>query len=134
MAHESDLDEWGIGGVLELVPAANGRGLRLSLSPSWGTTGSGIGELWEQGLALKEESEDDAELKLETEMGYGLYRVRGLLTPYLGLSVLEEGRHYRIGSEYQFNEAFSLKLEGERREHDDDDTEHGIGVQAVIRW
>ncbi len=134
VAHESDLDEWGIGGALELIPAANGRGLRLSLSPTWGTTGSGIGELWERGLALKEDSEDDAELKLETEMGYGLYRVRGLLTPYLGLSVLEEGRHYRIGSEYQFNEAFSLKLEGERREHDDEDTEHGIGVQAVIRW
>ncbi len=135
VTHSGDLDEWGLGGALEWLPAANGRGLRFSVIPSWGTTGGGIGALWERGLALKDEDEAaDTALQLETELGYGLYHRRGLLTPYLGLRVRDEGRHYRLGSEYKFTEALTLKLEGERLEYDDEDTEHGIGVQAVIRW
>ena len=42
--------EWGVSGLLRLDPGAQGRGLSLSLSPSWGEAGSGMAQLWEDGL------------------------------------------------------------------------------------
>ena len=47
VAHEeSGYDEWGASGAIRVNPSASGRGLSLSLTPTWGAAGSGVDQLW----------------------------------------------------------------------------------------
>ena len=43
---EEGFREWGAGGSLHFDPGAPGRGLALSVAPSWGVAASGAGRLW----------------------------------------------------------------------------------------
>ena len=53
LAHGGGLTEWGAGGSLRVAPGADGRGLSLSVAPEWGVPASGIGQLWQQGVAQR---------------------------------------------------------------------------------
>ena len=75
IAHEdSGYKEWGASGSVRLDPGERGRGLSLSLSPTWGAASSGVGRLWSardaRGLAPGQEFE--AESRLQAEIGYGV--------------------------------------------------------------
>ena len=102
IAHEdSEYGEWGASGSVRLGPGERGRGLSLSLRPTWGAASSGVGRLWSardaRGLAPGEEFE--AERRLEGEAGYGMSllgdRITG--TPNLGFGLSGTARDYRIG-------------------------------------
>ncbi len=135
LAHRGALDEWGLGGAIELSPRPDGRGLALRISPTYGHPDGNARELWEQGLALKKKDDkDDPSMQLETEISYGMYHARGLLTPYLGMSVLEEGHRYRIGGHFRLSETLTLNVEGDRLEKHRADTDYGIILNAGIRW
>ena len=46
-AHEaSDYEEWGASGSIRIDPSASGRGLSLTLAPTWGNASSGTQRLW----------------------------------------------------------------------------------------
>ena len=132
----SDYDEWGANVSVVYRAMTDGRGLHITLTPTWGTAESGLQRLWTAGAALYEEDQEDPDssLKLDGEIGYGRHHVGGLLTPYLGMSVRDEGHHYRLGGRFKLRDTLTLNTECERLEKDRADTEHGIGVTVEYRW
>ena len=137
-AHEDGgYDEWGVSGSLRIEPDATGRGMSVSMTPSWGAQAQG-GRMWStQPSALADEGSEQPGARLDTEFGYGLSLSGGLTgTPYVGLG-LGEARDYRLGWRLASGrwQSFSLGVEAARREAASDDApEHRIGLEAGLRW
>ena len=137
-AHEdAGYDEWGVSGSLRIAPALSGRGLSLSMTPSWGAEGES-GRLWDtRPSALAGDGGEPPGARLDTELGYGLSLSGGLTgTPYVGLG-LGEARDVRLGWRLTSGrmQSFSLGVEAVRRAAANDDTpEHRIGLEASLRW
>lgn len=104
MAHEqSDYEEWGLGGSITLNPQGGGRGLSLGLSPSWGSTASGLARLWAQGatgLTPNGYGYGYGSRRLDAEVGYGVESLagRGVFTPYARLVLSEQPGQGRFGA------------------------------------
>ena len=49
VAHGGNYEEWGIGGLIRFDPGAQGRGLSVSVQPTWGPSASGIDQLLNDG-------------------------------------------------------------------------------------
>ena len=137
-AHEEDShDEWGVSGSLRIAPAPSGRGLSLSMTPSWGAQGES-GRLWDtRPSALAGDGGEAPGARLDAELGYGLSLSGGLTgTPYVGLG-FGEARDYRLGWRLASGrwQSFSLGVEAARSEGaNDDGPEHRIGLDASFRW
>ena len=141
-AHEAGgYEEWGASGSLRLVPGASGRGLSLSMTPSWGAQGQ-TGRLWATApktLAGTDDSEAPGG-RLDTEVGYGLSALGGTGTPYAGLGLGDGGaRDWRLGWRFTSERLHSLSLgvEATRREAANDNgsgAEHGVTVRGALRW
>ena len=118
--HRSAYEEWGAGGVLRLEVGVGGRGLSLSVAPSWGAAASGTQALWE---------------RLEAEVGYGLPAVgQGVLTPYGGFTLAGAGaRDYRVGARLEL-ERLAVSLEGTRRESARGAAEHDVTLRGGLRY
>ena len=50
LAHAGNTKEWSAGLSVQFEPKDNGRGLSFLLQPSYGEPGSGVAQLWEQGV------------------------------------------------------------------------------------
>ena len=147
-AHEGGAREWGASGLLRLDPGMEGRGLSLSLSPSWGDAASGMARLWEDGLtgpAANGELSNGAvgvragapEGRIEAELGYGLpaFDGAGLVTPYSGVAFANGGeRRYRVGGRLDLGTGIDLSLEGSRRESANRTPEHGANLMLRMNW
>ena len=101
-AHEdTDYSEWGASGSVRIEPDASGRGLSLTLAPSWGADSGGAEQLWSAGDArgLVPEGTVDPANRLEAELGYGFTVLdgRGVATPYAGWSRSGESEALRLG-------------------------------------
>ena len=137
-AHEAGgHDEWGVSGSLRIAPPPSGRGLSLSMTPSWGAEGQS-GRLWDtRPSALAGDGGEPPTARLDTELGYGLSLSGGLTgTPYVGLG-LGDARDYRLGWRLASGrwQSFSLGVEAARSEAANDDApEHRIGLDARFRW
>ena len=127
LAHEDrDYEEWGASGTVRVDPGATGRGLSLTLAPTWGAASSGVDGLWSRqttaGLAPQGNRAAPVG-RLTAEIGYGVAAPfgTGLLTPYAG-TVLSDGaaRTYRVGGRLQMRgrgtTGLTLSLEGQRQE------------------
>ena len=125
LAHEDeDYSEWGASGKVRLAPGAGGRGLALTLAPTWGAARSGIDGLWSrqttEGLAPRKTRAQAG--RLTTDVGYRLAAPfgTGILTPYVG-TVLSQGRSrtYRVGTRLRVDTrrdtGLTLHLEGRRQ-------------------
>ena len=143
LAGQSDYREWGLGGSLRLDPGTGGQGLSFSLTPAWGDTASGVDRLWDQdvaALATDDTAVNDnvPQMRLDGELGYGFgtFGGHGLLTPYGGFALAEEGsRRYRIGIRFEIAPAFDLSFEGARREPANDAAaEHGVMLRMQGSW
>ena len=137
LAHEGDLKEWGAGGLIHYAPQAKGRGLSLRVQPSWGPAESTPGQLWEHRVAELESADDDApEARLVTDVGWGLPALsgRGLITPYSGLELSEDGSPvYRLGSRVGIGSVFNIDLAGDRTKKGGR-PEHGIDLHLRMQW
>ena len=140
LAHdETGYEEWGASGAVRIDPGPSGRGLSLTLSPSWGAASSGVDRLWSladaQGLAANDDL--DPAGRLDAEAGYGLGGPDGLgiVTPYAGLALSGAGeRTWRLGARWQVAPSISLNLEGMRGEPANDDAPaHGLMLRGVLR-
>ena len=135
---EDGYREWRVSGSLRLVPGGEGRGLTLSLTPSWGADAGGSERLWTMPDASGLAANDNAALsgRLDTEVGYGLSLAgTALLTPYGGLAVTDRGaRTYRVGGRLDLGPSFGVSLEGDRRERIDDAPDHGLMLRGNLRW
>ena len=139
--HEaSGYEEWGASGSVRVEPSASGRGLSLTLAPTWGDASSAVERLWSLrdpgGLAANADIEPRA--RLDAELGYGLTGPRGVgvATPYAGLGLAGEGaRAWRAGARWDLAPRFTLGLEATRREPSTDDPpEHRLMLRGALRW
>ncbi len=136
---EDGYREWGVSGSLRLVPGGTGRGLTLSLTPSWGADPEGSERLWTMPDAHALAANDDADpaSRLDTEVGYGLGGPAGLgvLTPYAALGLAgDDARTWRAGARWSLAPDMSLGLEGTRSESAADPAEHGAMLRGAVRW
>ena len=138
VAHGGDHEEWGVGGSLRLDPGVSGQGFSVSLAPSWGTAQSGIQQLWEGDLVGAGAGSTDGAMRMSGELGYGLsaFGGRGVLTPYFGFSLSEQGaQEYRTGARLRVASALDFTLQGTRRERSGyDNVDHGFTARAAVRW
>ena len=137
-------DEWGVSGQLRLVPGGAGRGLSMSLTPSYGVDPSGSERLWalpaSSGLAANGEA--DPSSRFDAEVGYGLalWGDRFTGTPNVGFGLSDTARDYRIGwrltSAVRGDPGFEVSLDATRREaaNDNGDAEHGVMLRSLVRW
>ena len=138
-AHEAGgRDEWGASGSLRMAPDPSGRGLSLSLTPSWGVQGES-GRLWGAAPGALSSGTGGGELpgaRFDTELGYGLAVSDGVTgTPYAGLG-LGGARDYRLGWRLGLDRlpSFSFGVEATRREAANDNAEHGLMLSGALRW
>ena len=149
---EDGYDEWGVSGQLRLVPGGAGRGLSMSLTPSYGVDPSGSERLWalpaSSGLAANPGSGSGAgsgaepSSRFDAEVGYGLalWGDRFTGTPNVGFGLSDTARDYRIGwrltSAVRGDPGFEVSLDATRREaaNDDGKAEHGVMLRSLIRW
>ena len=138
VAHEdAAYREWGASASVRIDPGTPGRGLTLSVMPSWGASATGGAErLWSvrdaRGLAGYG---FDAAMRLRADVGYGLsaFRGRGAVTPFLGLSTTGPlGRDWRLGARWTRGAALQMSLEATRRETAGAPPAHGI--QFGVTW
>ena len=140
VAHEeSGFEEWGASGSVRIDPGATGRGLSLTLAPTFGTASSGAERLWSRGdmRALAGDADVQAGRRLEARVGYGmsLPQARGAVTPYTGVSLGGDGaRAWRLGARMPMAPDLILGLEGIRRERAGDAPEQAVTLRGNLRW
>ena len=119
--HETVYEEWEASARLRIDPHVSGRGLSLTLAPAFsGTEGAGVRPWWGDDIRsqIAERTDFESGKRLEAELGYGvnLSGVRGLLTPYSGISFRDGGaREWRLGTRWAIMPSIDLSLEGARR-------------------
>ena len=134
LAHEeSDYEEWGVSASIGLSPGEGDRGLSMRVGSVWGAASGGVERLWSQRALAGSSFDPDA--RLEAEVGYGLGAMRGLLTPYTGLSLSESGETWRAGARFRFGPALELNLEASLTEPDGDgEPASGLVLRGTKRW
>ena len=141
---EDGYREWGVSGSLRLAPGAAGRGLSMSLTPSYGADPGGSERLWTlpDAHALAANDDAPASSRLDTELGYGLPVFGGGFTgtPNVGLGLSDTARDLRLGwrltpAAAGGDTGFALSVDATRREAaEDGDTEHGVMLRSRLRW
>ena len=141
LAHEeSDYEEWGVSASLVFSPGSEGRGLSMRVGSAWGAASGGADRIWTGGAAGLAGSADPpgASLpgaSLDAEVAYGLDAVRGLLTPYAGVALSENGETWRAGARWKLGPAFDLELEANLKEPvGDEEPEGGLLLRGSRRW
>ena len=142
LAHQDrGFQEWGLRGSLQWSPGAGGLGPSLGVNTSVGTAASGVQRLWSQGATpIPAAPESDAPAgRLDAQLGYGmsvdLLGTNALLMPYAGLTLADGGTQaYRVGGRANLGPAFSLSLQGERRERSGAAPAHGITLSGSLHW
>ena len=133
LAHAaSGFQEWAAAGLVRLAPEAGGRGLSISVAPSWGMAGSRTGVLWDGDISG---AQGEAGARVATEIGYGLpaFKGHGLLTPWAGTELAQDReRAWRAGMRLQLRSDLALKLQGSHRENRDGEREQEIGMRLSI--
>ena len=141
LVHEEEgFREWGAGGSLSFDPGAPGRGLALSVAPSWGVAGSGAGRLWAlpDAASLAPAAAQPAPgARLAAELSYGLDApgAAGALTPYAGVALAAGGaRTWRLGTRLRLDSGLAVSLEGTRAEPVSATARHTLSVAATLSW
>ena len=137
VAHEdAAYREWGASASIRVDPGTPGRGLTLSVMPSWGAAATGGAErLWSmrdaRGLAGRG---FDPALRLRADVEYGLpaFAGKGVVAPFAGLSTMGARRDWRAGARWTRGAALVMSLEATRRESAGAPPAHGIEFGA--RW
>ena len=136
LSHSGDYEETGLSGLVRIAPGASGQGLALVVQPAWGRTGSGINQLWENGVTAGVSPDNQARLNAEVGYGLGVAPGLGVVTPYTGLGLAGDGaRSWRMGARWRLSAHGSVSLEGNRYEPaNDDGPEHGLMVRGHLNW
>ena len=102
---------------MRIDPGASGRGLSLTLRPTWGNgverDGAAVGASRRVGARGDEAFEP--ERRLDAEVGYGLSVLdgRGVATPYAGWSQAGERETLRLGQRLRLGQGTEWRVEGE---------------------
>ena len=145
LAGGEDYRESGATATLTVKAAPDGTGLFASLTPSWGRPGAS-NFVWAQGAmpamgAAQAAAATDPGMMLNAELGYGIesWRLRGLLTPTLGIQRMgPAGDTLRLGAAYAANPEWlrrelSIGL-GLQRQHTLEGPTWGAELRTRMRW
>ena len=133
-------DEWGASFAVKVNPGNDGRGLSLSITPTWGNTANEAGQLWTTRTAdeLARAEPFDAGRRIDAELGYGIQGPSGIgtLTPYGGFSLANDaGRTLRTGLRWNASQQATVGLEGTHETHADGNAPTtSIMLRGAIRW
>ena len=154
VAHQdSAYEEWGAWATIRLDPDEPGRGLSLSVSPTWGAASSGLDQLWNSTNAPGYAASSPGYAagspgyaanswlnpggRLSAELGYGVdaFQGRGMGTYYSGLESAGSGfQSWRLGKRWELGSQLQMSVEGERLESSLMDPNHAISVQGLLLW
>ena len=140
VAHEAaGYKEWGLGGAIRVAAKPSGRGLTLSIAPTWGSTGSASQRLWSAHDATALESdtafEAGSQLTIDAGYGFGLPGSRGALTPYVGMTLNDGGnRTVRTGTRWRLGPDVVVGLEGTRQSTDAGEADNEVRLKAALRF
>ena len=137
VVHErSNYQEWGASGAIRVNAAPSGQGFTLSIVPEWGRTSSVSERLWydESVRNLTPYSTVfEPTKRLATHAGYGvrLNGRRGLLTPYVGLTINDElGRTLQSGVNWLLGSDVDVRFEVVRYARGEVETSDEVRLQA----
>ena len=141
LAHEDeDHEEWGASVALRLEPEKGGRGLSFHVLPTWGDANN-VDRLWNvEGVhQLGRDNSSEEENRLEAEIGYGIFKpfasLKGLFTPYFGLSMGDNLDVYRTGTRLSLSPNAKLSLELSRTKGESkEDEDKAIMLQGGFSW
>ena len=141
VAHDdSAYEEWGASFAVRIDPGSDGRGLSLSITPTWGSAASEADQLWSTRTAedLVSENTFEAERRVDAALGYGVGGPGGFgtLTPYAGLSLANSAkRTVRSGVRWNASENATLGLEAVREQGaETQGTNHAVLLRAQVRF
>ena len=136
LSHGGDYEETGVSGLVRIAPGGSGQGLALVVQPAWGQTGSGVNQLWENGIAAGVSPDNQARLNAEVGYGLGVAPGLGVVTPYAGLGLAGEGAQWwRMGARWQMAANASVNVEGSLYDAaNDNGPEHGLLLRGHIGW
>ena len=135
LAHAATgFQEWAAGGLVRLAPEAGGRGLSLSIAPSWGMATSRTGALWDGDLPG---AQGEAGARVTTAIGYGFpaFKGLGLLTPWAGTELAQDReRAWRAGMRLELRSDLALSVEGSHRDKDEGEPEDAVGMRLSVHF
>ena len=138
IAHDdSAYREWGASFTVRVDPDSDGRGLSLSITPTWGSAASEAEQLWSTRSA-EDLGEDtfEAERRLEAAFGYGLGAPGGfgIVTPYAALSLANgTERTLRAGVRWNAPQSATITLEATREDEGADSAPtNAVMLRAAI--
>ena len=139
VAHEdAAYREWGASASMRLDPGVAGKGLSLSLAPSWGaaaTGGTAVGVALNEARGLAGGYAADTGLRLDADVAYGLaaFRERGAMQPFAGMRLTGPGSDWRAGIRWAYGPTLTFGFQATRRESAVVPTEHGIVFEVMLR-
>ena len=142
VAHDEDAyEEWGASFAVRVDPGSDGRGLSLSITPTWGSAGErNRAALVDPAPAedLVGNAEFEAEQRLDAELGYGVRGPGGwgTLTPFGGLTLADgAGRTLRTGLRWTASQSATVGLEATREDGTGEAPgNHALMLRAAVRW
>ena len=104
-------DEWSASLAARFDPGVAGRGLHMSIEPSWGgAASSGVDALWRDSAVVESRSEveeaaadassPDMVMAARAGYGLGLMHDRGLLTPFGAMTLSDGSSAMRLGTRF----------------------------------
>ena len=146
VVHESEYQDWGVGLQASWDPGAKQRGLRATVTSSWGRDGSGRTTLWDNPDAVTRPLGIGAlglgsGYLMESEVAYAAMNalgLPGLLTPYSRVRWSGEGRELAWGTAWSLSAGPELalpatfELEGLSRESRSGRPENGLLLRMSI--
>ncbi len=139
--NDSNREEWGVGGRVQLDPATDGSGLFFTLVPTYGNTTSNLDQLFDYTISSSNNLESglNQKLHLDAELGYGYsvpgYESQAVLSPYAGFSLISKSAQtIRFGVRYNQKQTFSMSVEAERQSALTSSAEYGIMLRGALKW
>ena len=141
VAHEeTGYEEWEASGLLRIEPRTSGRGLSLTLAPVFSSAASaGERPWWGDATRLPlagSAGGAGSGKRVGGELGYGLEfaGMRGLVTPYTGVSIRPGGAHeWRLGARWGVTPYFTMSLEGTRhRAAGEEESDQALMLRGAV--
>lgn len=134
LAHESNRKMWGVEFSVRRTPVSDSAGLVYSSLLTLGITDSRTDSFWERSSSTRSLGDVEATSRIDAQVGYGLYGVNGLVTPYVGLGIGESARAYRTGTKFSTDSALDLRLEFEHRNSDTRSSDNRVVLEGAFDW
>ena len=143
LVHEvKKYEEWGASAAIRISPDKSGRGLSINVVPAWGASSSEVDRLWSSKNIHTlggNESFTDSERRLDAEVAYGLWSPfpflqKGLLVPFLSLSMSEDSKTYRMGTRWNIAPKATMSLGLDHTKNQTTEEDVIIMLRGRFQW